>query len=678
MSPSSGRQEARLFMPTPNAPSDLPRTATRRFSGTLDALLQNLSNTGRGRKQLLSVAVDGFLTIFCLWLAYSLRHGIPFSDFRSTWHLFLLLPLVTVTLFGALGIYRWVVRSSSMRLFRQIGKGAILSGFALVLLVFLLPPDRATPRSLFVIYGVFLLVGAIGVRLVWKELFDAGRRGEPVAIYGAGAGGRQLAGLLDQGREYRPVAFVDDDASLRGTTMSGLPVLDGHSVELKSRLRSLDVGRIVLAIPSLPAADYRRLLDRVEPLGLTVQTMPSVDELVSGQARPDEIRDISIDDILGRTEVAPDLDLIGRRVIGKTVLVTGGGGSIGSELCRQIARLSPRRLIVLDSCEANLYHITEELDAGALDFVPHLGDVTDRLTLERLMDAHAIDTVYHAAAYKHVPIIEAQPAKGVETNVFGTLGLLETAISRGVADFVLISTDKAVRPANAMGASKRAAELVLQAKARSGIATRVSMVRFGNVLGSSGSVVPKFKKQIEAGGPITLTDFGITRFFMTIPEAAQLVLQASAIAEGGDVFVLDMGEPVLILELARSMVRLYGRRLTEETGDARDIAIVETGLRPGEKMYEELFITDSHRPTRIAKVFTADEAWLPWAELESRLADLVTAIDQADDASLRTTLMTLALEGRRDEPTRVVTSDALAANDVSLDDDQRLASDSTV
>jgi len=621
----------------------------RRFSGTLDNLLRNLSNTGRGRKQAVGMAMDAGLTMLALWIAYSLRHGLAFSDFRATWHVFLILPTVTVLLFASLGIYRWVVRSSTVRLFRQIGKGVLLSGLALVLIVFLMPPDRVTPRSLFVIYAVLLFLGASIVRLLWQGLFDSGRRGEPVAIYGAGTAGRQLASLLERGHEYRPVVFVDDDPSLCDVTVSGLSVVDGTSGELKNALRRRDVGRIVLALPSLPSSEYRKLFDRIESLELPVQTMPSIDELVSNDARLDEIRDISIDDILGRPEVAPDRDALSRRVLGRTVLVTGGGGSIGSELCRQIARLAPEKLIVLDTCEANLYHITEELGGGGIEFVPCLGDVTDRTALECLMTDHAIDTIYHAAAYKHVPIIEAQPTIGVETNVFGTLALLETAITHGVADFVLISTDKAVRPANAMGASKRAAEMVLQARARENIATRVSMVRFGNVLGSSGSVVPKFKKQIEAGGPVTLTHPDITRFFMTIPEAAQLVLQASAIAKGGDVFVLDMGEPVKIFDLARSMVRLYGKRLSEETGDSRDIEILESGLRPGEKMYEELFITDAHRPTSITKVFTADEMSLPWNELATHLAAMKDAIARNDTETLRFTLMNLALADHREK-----------------------------
>jgi len=617
--------------------------AARHFSTTLDSVLTNLSSTGRSRKQAVSMLADASLVLVSLWLAYSLRYGQPFADFGATWQLFLIVPPLTVTIFGAFGIYRWVVRSTNRRLFRQLAKGCVLSAVCLVLISFLLRPDLPTPRSLLVIYGLLLLVGTSGVRMVWQELFDAGARGQPVAIYGAGASGRQLVNLLAEGVEYRPVAFIDDNPELHGTMVSGMPVLSGTSADLGAALRRVEADRLVLAMPSLSSIEYRQKLDNVSGLGLPIQTMPGIAELVSGAARVDEIRDVSVNDILGRAEVAPDYKVIGRKVTGQTVLVTGGGGSIGSELCRQIARLSPKHLIVLDSCEANLYHITEELQRnGKLAFTAHLGTVTDQSAMQRLLAHHEVDTVYHAAAYKHVPIIEAQPAQGVETNVFGTMTLLETAISLKVSDFVLISTDKAVRPANAMGASKRVAEMILQAKARLPSATCISMVRFGNVLGSSGSVVPKFKEQIMAGGPVTVTDREITRYFMTIPEAAQLVLQSSAIAQGGDVFVLDMGEPVRIIDLATQMVHLYGKRLREDTNDPDDIEIIVEGLRPGEKMYEELFIDDSHRQTGIPKVFTADEGFLAWQDLHARLALLSTLVEAGDKEPLREALMALA------------------------------------
>lgn len=623
------------------------------FSASLDAFIQNLSNTGRGRKQALSILIDSGIAVTSLWLAYSLRHGIPFSDFRTTWYLFLLLPVLTTGAFGGLGVYRWVVRSTNQRLFRQILKGAGLSALVLPIAFFLVPPDRVNPRSLFVIYGLLLAAGCIGVRLMWQGLFHTGRKGEPVAVYGAGSAGRQLVNLLTTGDEFRPVVFIDDNRMLAGSTLFGLPVLHGSDPRVFNELKRLDVNSVVLAMPSLSFAKYQAKIKAVVALGLPVLTMPSVVEIMSGKVRADDIRDVSISDILGRSEVMPDVELMGRRVTGKTVLVTGGGGSIGSELCRQIELLAPKHLLVLDSSEANLYHITEALrntekpgaDKPSLIFTPVLGSVTDAVRVKYLMTDHEVDTVFHAAAYKHVPIVEAQPDQGVDVNVFGTLTVLDAAIAHGVSDFVLISTDKAVRPTNAMGATKRVAELVLQAKAQIQPTTRISMVRFGNVLGSSGSVVPKFKKQIKAGGPVTLTHRDITRYFMTIPEAAQLVLQASAIAKGGDVFVLDMGEPVRIEQLAKTMVRLHGKQLSSESGNPADIGIVVEGLRPGEKLYEELFLSDDCAQTEVAKISSAKESWIPWKELSEALAMLDAAIDKRDNREIKRILLDLAFFG---------------------------------
>jgi len=609
--------------------------------------LQNLAGTRRGRKQLFSIGIDGLVAGVALWLAYSLRHGELFSDFRVTWYLFLLTPSITVLTFGMLGVYRWMVRSSNHKLILQLIKGSLVSAVALILIAFFLPPDRVTPRSLFVLYGLFLAIGSASARLTWRRLFDVNRRGEPIAIYGAGDGGQRLASMLAVSLDYRPVIFLDDDCTKQGALVSGLVVRPGDTDTLATTLAQVEISQVVIAIPSLPAAEFERLFARLSAVGLTVRTMPRLDELVNPSRPTPLVRDIAIGDILGRSEVAPDASIIGRCVTGRSVLVTGGGGSIGSELCRQIVRLQPSRLVILDDTEANLYAITEQLapafvGADAERFQPLLGSVTDRRTVERAMSEHRIETVYHAAAYKHVPIVERQPQRGVDTNIGGTRTLVDAAIAAKVADFVLISTDKAVRPTNAMGATKRVAELVLQARAHQQNGTRISMVRFGNVLGSSGSVVPKFKQQIEAGGPITITHPDITRYFMTIPEAAQLVLQASAIARGGDVFVLDMGEPIRIVDLARTMVRLSGRKLADETGSPDDIHILFDGLRPGEKMYEELFINDICDRTSVGKVFTAQESWLPWKVLERELATLQALADDGDVVKLRAALLRIA------------------------------------
>lgn len=649
------------------------------FSRTLDSLLGNLANTGRSRKQAVSMVVDASLAGLCLWGAYSLRHGQVFSDFRSTWYLFVILPAFTVIAYSALGIYRWAIRSTNQRLYRQVVKGALVSALGLVLLAFLLPPDRVTPRSLFVIYAVLLVVGGCSVRAFWQSIFGVDRKGEPIAVYGAGSAGQRLVSLLNSGEEFRPVAFIDDDPALVDSHVVGLPVLAGDSVDLRAELARLDVVLAVLAIPSISRQSFDEKLARFDSIGLPLKTLPSVQDMMSGSFSAGEIRDVSINDILGRSEVTPDTAVIGRRVTGRTVLITGGGGSIGSELARQIAVLSPKRLVVLDSSEENLYEITEEMTRhpalGEERFVPCLGSVRQRGRLDQLMREHGVNTVFHAAAYKHVPIIEAQPEEGVETNVFGTRTVLESAIAHGVSDFVLISTDKAVRPTNAMGASKRAAELILQATAREDHGTCISMVRFGNVLGSSGSVVPKFKRQILEGGPVTITHRDITRYFMTIPEAAQLVLQASSIARGGDVFVLDMGEPVRILDLARTMIRLYGKTVRETENPFGDIAIVEQGLRPGEKMFEELFLTDSHVRTSVEKVFTADEAWIPMTQLESRLGDIRELLKSGCAVRIKAELIALAQAADVPDSARtgVVSSRASAVNEGNVDHERSAA-----
>ena len=624
-------------------------THKQKFSITLDSWLTNLSKTGRSRKQAVSVSVDTVIVVFSLWAAYSLRFGMPFSDFRSSWHLFLFLPFATVIIFMSLGIYRWVVRSSNLSLFKQLLKAVFVSALFLAFFSFLFPTDGNNPRSLFVIYGLVLGAGVCGVRFFWKGIFDAGNRGEPVAIYGAGDAGRQLHHSLTQGSEYRPVLFLDDSESLDGTTIAGLPVATINSSNLDSLLLGLEVEKVILAMPSISPGDYQEKIDLLESTGLPVLTVPTYVELMSGAAELGQVRDISISDILGRSEVPPDIELLSGCVAGKNVLVTGGGGSIGSELCRQIIEHAPAKLVVFDQSEFNLYQITEEIgqrlntaEGKVPEFLPVLGTVTDFDQISQLMTTESINTVYHAAAYKHVPVIEAQPEQGLQTNVFGTLKVLDASILSGVDNFVFISTDKAVRPTNSMGATKRIAELVLQAKARQSHTTKISMVRFGNVLGSSGSVVPKFKQQIEQGGPITLTHPDVTRYFMTITEAAQLVMQASSIAVGGDVFVLDMGDPVRIEDLAIAMVKTSGKKLKRDTNSEHDIDIRIDGLRPGEKMFEELFITGDHQPTEVSKVFTAQEDWIAWDKLALRLDVLKKMNINDDKKQLRRYLLDIA------------------------------------
>ena len=626
-----------------------------RFSSTLYSCLENLAASRRVSKRAVSMMSDATMAVLALWLAYSLRYGVAFTDFKNTWYLFVAVAFLIVLVNSGLGVYRWVVRSTNLRLFRQLVKASALVGLSYLILAFLFPPEGVTPRSVFLIFGTLLLLGTLTMRVIWRSLFDSGEQGEPIAIYGAGSSGRQLFDSLAAGSEFRPVLFIDDAVTLQSTTLSGIPVVASSDIAiLKLELEALEVGRIVLAMPSLTQEQYSDRLQHIKQLSLPVQTVPSMVEMLTGSGIVDQIRDVSVKDILGRSVVTPDAAAVARSVSGKTVLVTGGGGSIGSELCRQIHLLGAKRLIVLDHSEENLYHITEELHKATAareitgevtaDFVPALCSVKDERRIRRLIEKYQVNTIYHAAAYKHVPIIESEPQQGVETNVFGTNILLNVAVDAGVENFTLISTDKAVRPTNAMGASKRVAELILQAKAQEEHKTKISMVRFGNVLGSSGSVVPKFKEQIRQGGPITITHPDITRYFMTIPEAAQLVLQASAIAEGGDVFVLDMGKPLKIIDLAKTMVALSGAKLQSETGKSSDIEIVYEGLRPGEKMYEELFITDNS-PTSIPKVFTASENWLRSDRLNKQLAQLEEYVVNDDDKNIKKLLLSLAFTG---------------------------------
>lgn len=621
----------------------------RFLAKSLDNLINRLSRSDRRTKHAFNMAIDAVLAVLCVGAAWSLRAGQSVTDLQPVWYLFVMMPVITVTIFSFLGIYRWVIRSTSQRLFHQIAKGSALSALCMLVILYLIPPDSINPRSVFILFGICIFMSASGTRALWRSFFDSNFKGEPIAVYGAGAAGQQLVGMLTNGSQYRPVMFIDDDPALNKQALFGVPVVSGRIEHLTAELDRRDVEKIILAIPSLTSARYHNLVQSLTDKGLSVLTMPGLNEIMTGEASVDEIRDISISDILGRSEVAPNIELMGRRVVGKTVLVTGGGGSIGSEICRQVMKLRPERLIVLDNCEANLYHITEELGRNAVvacgSFKPVLGSVLDKSKLEKLIGDNQVNTVFHAAAYKHVPIVESQPDQGVEVNVFGTLTVLEASIAHHVSDFVLISTDKAVRPTNAMGASKRVAELVLQAKASQCRTTRISMVRFGNVLGSSGSVVPKFKRQILEGGPITLTHPDVTRYFMTIPEASQLVLQASAIAKGGDVFVLDMGDPVRIADLASTMVRLYGKKLRRDTGKVSDIDVVLEGLRPGEKLYEELFISDSNTITEVPKISSTHELWLEWDSLVPALDKLQRFAKLEDMQAIRAILLELAFVG---------------------------------
>lgn len=502
---------------------------------------------------------------------------------------------------------------------------------------------QGIPRTVGILQPILLFLAVSGSRLLVR--FWLGglyrnilRRSElPKAlIYGAGTAGMQLASALQNSHELRVVGYLDDDVHLQGHSLNGLPV--NAPEDLPELVESLQIRDVLLAIPSAGRQRRSEILKMLGEVHVVVRTLPSVAELAQGKVSISDLREPDVEDLLGRVPVVPDSVLLGRNIAGKTVLVTGAGGSIGSELCRQILGSGPRFLLLVEQSEFALYQIHQELQAIVPDgtgLVPLLGSVCDARRMRGIMTAWRPETIYHAAAYKHVPLVEHNPAEGIRNNVFGTLTAAQVAQEEGVADFVLISTDKAVRPTNIMGASKRLAELVLQAMAADASGTQFTMVRFGNVLGSSGSVVPLFRQQIRDGGPITLTDSEVTRFFMTIPEAAQLVIQAGAMAHGGDVFVLDMGEPVRIGDLARRMVELSGLSVRDEANPEGDIEIRVTGLRPGEKLYEELLIGNNPQPTVHPRIMKAQEDYLPWPVLERKLAALGAALDANDVTAIR-------------------------------------------
>jgi len=597
----------------------------------------------RLQKRLVSVSVDAVALSFALWASFALRLD------QSLWVpnqgqllVSALTVVFTLGVFVRLGLYRAVVRYMSDRAFLTIIMGVGASALLLIVLGYSL--QVLVPRSVPIIYAAlaFIFVGGsrMSVRMLVHHTSNRGK--EWVAIVGAGETGAQLAKALQQGTEYHPVVFIGLLPANHKALISGVPVLALSHLEEAVRVHG--VKRLLLALDADKQIDRRQLLNRLEALKLPVQTVPSMSELVAGQARINDIRDLEIEDLLGRDPVRPDNAQVAASLYNKSVMVTGAGGSIGSELCRQIIRHRPRVLVLFEQSEFSLYAIERELQAisriDGLDVEIHalLGSVVHRRRCEMVMRSFRIETVYHAAAYKHVPLVEHNVIEGVQNNTFGTLQAAEAAIAAGVERFVLISTDKAVRPTNVMGASKRMAELVLQGLAQRQSKTVFSMVRFGNVLGSSGSVVPLFRDQIRDGGPITVTHQDIIRYFMTIPEASQLVLQAGSMGRGGEVFVLDMGEPVKIADLARKMIHLMG--LIEKTpGQPEgDIEVVFTGLRPGEKLFEELLIGDDPQGTSHPRIMMAREASMAWEDLEIVLSKLSRASQEFDCSQIVETL----------------------------------------
>ncbi|WP_199459467.1 polysaccharide biosynthesis protein [Vibrio owensii] len=610
--------------------------------------LQFIWQLSRTNKRIVSVLIDIVLIFMAFHLAILVRSGeTNYFTYPAVWGIQIAVTIVTLAIFARLGLYRAVLRYLTFQALFVVTAGAVISATLLAALSFYM--SDPFPRTVPIIYGAFLALFCGGPRVIVRSLVaqSYSTQSKEVLIYGAGSGGRQLAMALRSSGDYRVRAFIDGDSTLCNTMILGLPVIAIE--DAMPIINKYDVSQVLLAVPSAKRSRRKVILDELAKLPVEVLTVPDMTDIVSGKAKIDELKDVAIEDLLGRDPVAPQQVLLEANIKDKVVMVTGAGGSIGSELCRQIVEQSPKSIILFELSEFGLYQIDRELNQLKIekgltcDIIPLLGSVQRQHRLETTMSSFGVQTVYHAAAYKHVPLVEFNVIEGVRNNIYGTYYAACAAIKAGVESFVLISTDKAVRPTNVMGTTKRMAELGLQALADQENAksngTRFCMVRFGNVLGSSGSVIPVFKKQIASGGPVTVTHPDITRFFMTIPEAAQLVIQAGAMGKGGDVFVLDMGESVKITDLACNLIQLSGLDVKSEANPHGDIEIKFTGLRPGEKLYEELLIGDNVKQTAHERIMTAHEVHLPLKEYELLLNDLDFACHSMDHENIRTLLL---------------------------------------
>jgi UDP-N-acetylglucosamine 4,6-dehydratase len=611
----------------------------------------------RRNKAIILISADVFFVVLALWAAFSLRWGVLYIPKGDEWYLFAAAPVIAVPIFFRLGLYRAIIRYIEIRALWTIIQACTL--YALVFALILYEsgikgiPRTVTPLNwlnmmLLVASSRFFVrwwLGDIYISLSGVSHFDRSSK-KNVAIYGAGSAGVQLASALSHGREFKPVAFIDDDNTLQKQKVNGLRIYPLSSLSyLIERHKLTDV---LLAIPSATRSRKSEIIRELEPYAVHVMSMPGLSDIAQGKVKVDALQEIDIADLLGRDSVPPDPSLLSANITGKVVMVTGAGGSIGSELCRQIIQLQPKLLILYELSEYSLYAIEKELQHQTakvnppqkIEVISVLGSVTNATRIERVCKTFSVQTIYHAAAYKHVPMVEKNPGEAVWNNIFGTLNTAKAAISAKVDTFVLISTDKAVRPTNTMGATKRFAELILQALSLDADKhqTRFTMVRFGNVLDSSGSVVPLFREQIARGGPVTVTDERVIRYFMTIPEAAQLVIQAGGMGLGGDVFVLDMGEPIRIFDLAKRMIHLSGLEVKDKEHPGGEIEISFIGLRPGEKLYEELLLGDNVSETTHKRIMRAEEQVIPWAELETLIAALEKATKNEDFECVRAVL----------------------------------------
>jgi len=602
-------------------------------------MYKKLTELSRNVKMSLLVAIDIIALPAALWVGYFLRLGEAWPHYvAGEWWLFVSAPLVAVPIFIRMGLYRAVLRYVGSKALLTIVKAITITTLILLALV-VMSETRGVPRSVFFSFWLISLLFIAGSRLVLRSYIHtySGRKikKQHVAVYGAGSAGAELVKAMQSGWEYKPVAFLDDDTGKQGAEIHGVKIYAPD--KLPALIDGVDVSQVLLAMPSLSHHRRHKILEILEEHPVHVRTLPGIADLVSGKANVSDIKDVDAADVLGRDVVPPIPGLIEQCVRDKNVVVTGAGGSIGSELCRQIMRYGPSKLVLYEQSEFALYKIEKELEAYSENFeiIAILGSVTNFTRVETVLRSFNIHTVYHAAAYKHVPLVEQNPIEGLQNNVFGTWCTAEAAKAAGVETFVLISTDKAVRPTNIMGATKRFAELVLQGMSDDSDTTRFTIVRFGNVLNSSGSVIPLFRNQIKNGGPVTVTHPEVTRYFMTIPEAAQLVLQAGALGKGGDVFVLEMGDPIKIDDLARSMIHLSGLEVCDDDNQDGDIEIEYVGLRPGEKLYEELLIGGNVTGTEHPKIMCAAEEKLTWDQLIDYKAKFEAAIKCIDTVSIK-------------------------------------------
>jgi FlaA1/EpsC-like NDP-sugar epimerase len=612
-------------------------------SDSVGALRILLARLPRRAKRAVMICADALALPFCVVAAFWMISSDQ-TLIRSEMWLVVLVSVCAMPLFAYLGLYRSIVRFMGLDLVVAAFKGVSLLALVSAGLLFDLQQPEESLRVAVGFWAVGL-VWVAGSRFAVRLFFQAAKMlGDRVIIYGAGAAGARLASSLAGGQGFVPMAYVDDDPSQIGTAINGLEVYDPS--HLSRLVTELSVSRVLLAMPSVTRRRRRQILNRLEAMPVHVQTVPDISDLISGFARVDDILEVDVADLLGRDAIPPNNELLSTCIGARSVMVTGAGGSIGSELCRQILRQGPKRLVLLDISEAALYTVNQQLreaarrDGLGVEIVPLIGSVHHRDRMRDVLSAYKVDILYHAAAYKHVPLVEHNMIEGIHNNAFGTLHAAEAALEAGVKSFVLVSTDKAVGPTNVMGATKRLAELILQGLHERAVDTTFSMVRFGNVLASSGSVVPLFREQIRAGGPVTVTHPEIIRYFMTIPEAAQLVIQAGAMAQGGDVFVLDMGKPVRIKDLAEKMIHLMGLSIRDDDHPDGDIEIVYTGLRPAEKLYEELLIGNNVSGTEHPMIMRAEEEFLPWHDLQPLLGELWQSCVALDCEKSRQLLLT--------------------------------------